>query len=71
MCVTFILILGFSVFKANDAGWPTLSKSNTSLKPPDWKDSVGDIPSKTASPTGTPSDKVGLSESVLLSLLKV
>lgn len=43
---------------ANDAGWPTLSKDNASLKPPDWKESVGDIPSKTASPAGTPSDKV-------------
>ncbi|XP_026800254.1 protein phosphatase 1, regulatory subunit 13Bb isoform X2 [Pangasianodon hypophthalmus] len=43
---------------SNDAGWPTLSKGNTSLKPPDWKESVGDIPSKTASPAGTPSDKV-------------
>ncbi|XP_047657455.1 protein phosphatase 1, regulatory subunit 13Bb isoform X4 [Tachysurus fulvidraco] len=43
---------------ANDAGWPTLSKGNASLKPSDWKDSVGDIPSKTASPAGTPSEKV-------------
>ncbi|KAK2864031.1 hypothetical protein Q7C36_003185 [Tachysurus vachellii] len=43
---------------ANDAGWPTLSKGSASLKPSDWKDSVGDIPSKTASPAGTPSEKV-------------
>ncbi|XP_047657454.1 protein phosphatase 1, regulatory subunit 13Bb isoform X3 [Tachysurus fulvidraco] len=43
---------------SNDAGWPTLSKGNASLKPSDWKDSVGDIPSKTASPAGTPSEKV-------------
>lgn len=56
------------MFEANDAGWPTLSKGNASLKPPDWKESVGDIPSKTAAPAGTPSDKVGLAESVLLSL---
>ncbi|XP_060722533.1 protein phosphatase 1, regulatory subunit 13Bb isoform X2 [Tachysurus vachellii] len=43
---------------SNDAGWPTLSKGSASLKPSDWKDSVGDIPSKTASPAGTPSEKV-------------
>ncbi|KAK3542520.1 hypothetical protein QTP86_027700, partial [Hemibagrus guttatus] len=43
---------------SNDAGWPTLNKGNASLKPPEWKESVGDIPSKTASPAGTPSDKV-------------
>ncbi|XP_060773673.1 protein phosphatase 1, regulatory subunit 13Bb isoform X2 [Neoarius graeffei] len=43
---------------SNDAAWPTLSKGSTSLKPADWKESVGDIPSKTASPAGTPSDKV-------------
>ncbi|XP_072538843.1 protein phosphatase 1, regulatory subunit 13Bb isoform X3 [Salminus brasiliensis] len=42
----------------NDAGWPTLSKSNASLKPPDWKDSVGDPSSKTVSPASTPADKI-------------
>ncbi|XP_066533147.1 protein phosphatase 1, regulatory subunit 13Bb isoform X2 [Hoplias malabaricus] len=42
----------------NDAGWPTLSKGNTSLKPPDWKESIGDPSSKTASPAGTPADKI-------------
>lgn len=68
--VTFILMLIFSIFEANDAGWPTFNKGNASLKPPDWKESVGDIPSKTASPAGTPSDKVWLPVSVLLSLLK-
>uniref|UniRef100_A0AAY5EVP3 SH3 domain-containing protein n=1 Tax=Electrophorus electricus TaxID=8005 RepID=A0AAY5EVP3_ELEEL len=42
---------------ANDAGWPTLSKSSASLKPPDWKESVGDAPNKAVSPAGTPADK--------------
>ncbi|XP_076872998.1 protein phosphatase 1, regulatory subunit 13Bb isoform X3 [Brachyhypopomus gauderio] len=42
---------------ANDAGWPTLSKASTSLKPPDWKESVVDTPNKAASPAGTPTDK--------------
>ncbi|KAI2651903.1 Apoptosis-stimulating of p53 protein 1 [Labeo rohita] len=41
----------------NDAGWPTLNKSNTSVKPPDWKESGTDTTSKTASPAGTPGDK--------------
>lgn len=68
--IIFIFILIFSIFEANDAGWPTLSKGNASLKPSDWKDSVGDIPSKTASPAGTPSEKVRLPVSVFLSLLK-
>ncbi|XP_077076132.1 protein phosphatase 1, regulatory subunit 13Bb isoform X7 [Siphateles boraxobius] len=40
---------------ANDAGWPTLNKSNTSVKPPDWKESGTDT--TTASPAGTPADK--------------
>uniref|UniRef100_A0AAY4B6U9 SH3 domain-containing protein n=1 Tax=Denticeps clupeoides TaxID=299321 RepID=A0AAY4B6U9_9TELE len=31
-------------FSANDAGWPTLSKGITSLKPPDWKDAAVDSP---------------------------
>uniref|UniRef100_A0A8B9LTF8 Protein phosphatase 1, regulatory subunit 13Bb n=1 Tax=Astyanax mexicanus TaxID=7994 RepID=A0A8B9LTF8_ASTMX len=44
---------------ANESGWPTLSKGNASLKPPDWKESVGDPSSKTVSPAGTPADKVG------------
>uniref|UniRef100_A0A8B9LQ02 Protein phosphatase 1, regulatory subunit 13Bb n=1 Tax=Astyanax mexicanus TaxID=7994 RepID=A0A8B9LQ02_ASTMX len=35
---------------ANESGWPTLSKGNASLKPPDWKESVGDPSSKTVSP---------------------
>ncbi|XP_077076137.1 protein phosphatase 1, regulatory subunit 13Bb isoform X12 [Siphateles boraxobius] len=39
----------------NDAGWPTLNKSNTSVKPPDWKESGTDT--TTASPAGTPADK--------------
>lgn len=43
---------------ANDAGWPTLNKSNTSVKPPDWKESGTDTTSKTASPAGTPGDKI-------------
>ncbi|XP_056120417.1 protein phosphatase 1, regulatory subunit 13Bb isoform X4 [Rhinichthys klamathensis goyatoka] len=43
---------------ANDAGWPTLNKSNTSVKPPDWKESGTDTSSKTASPAGTPADKI-------------
>ncbi|KAK1795940.1 hypothetical protein P4O66_009052, partial [Electrophorus voltai] len=42
---------------SNDAGWPTLSKSSASLKPPDWKESVGDAPNKAVSPAGTPADK--------------
>ncbi|XP_043092492.1 protein phosphatase 1, regulatory subunit 13Bb isoform X5 [Puntigrus tetrazona] len=42
---------------ANDAGWPTLNKSSTSVKPPDWKESGTDMTSKTASPAGTPGDK--------------
>ncbi|XP_026147018.1 protein phosphatase 1, regulatory subunit 13Bb isoform X2 [Carassius auratus] len=42
---------------ANDAGWPTLNKSNTSVKAPDWKESGTDTISKTASPAGTPGDK--------------
>ncbi|XP_077076131.1 protein phosphatase 1, regulatory subunit 13Bb isoform X6 [Siphateles boraxobius] len=41
---------------ANDAGWPTLNKSNTSVKPPDWKESGTDT--TTASPAGTPADKI-------------
>ncbi|XP_077076136.1 protein phosphatase 1, regulatory subunit 13Bb isoform X11 [Siphateles boraxobius] len=40
----------------NDAGWPTLNKSNTSVKPPDWKESGTDT--TTASPAGTPADKI-------------
>ncbi|KAG1964250.1 apoptosis-stimulating of p53 protein [Pimephales promelas] len=43
---------------ANDASWPTLNKSNTSVKPPDWKESGTDTSSKTASPAGTPADKI-------------
>uniref|UniRef100_A0A672M5W1 Apoptosis-stimulating of p53 protein 1-like n=1 Tax=Sinocyclocheilus grahami TaxID=75366 RepID=A0A672M5W1_SINGR len=35
---------------ANDTSWPTLNKSNTSVKPPDWKESGTDMTSKTASP---------------------
>uniref|UniRef100_A0A671MKM2 Apoptosis-stimulating of p53 protein 1-like n=1 Tax=Sinocyclocheilus anshuiensis TaxID=1608454 RepID=A0A671MKM2_9TELE len=35
---------------ANDAGWPTLNKSNTSVKAPDWKESGTDTTIKTASP---------------------
>nr|XP_055041741.1 protein phosphatase 1, regulatory subunit 13Bb isoform X2 [Misgurnus anguillicaudatus] len=42
----------------NDASWPTLTKGNASLKPPDWKESGTDTISKTASPAGTPSDKI-------------
>lgn len=42
---------------ANDAGWPTLNKSNTSVKALDWKESGTDTTSKTASPAGTPGDK--------------
>uniref|UniRef100_A0A8C1T3C8 Protein phosphatase 1, regulatory subunit 13Bb n=1 Tax=Cyprinus carpio TaxID=7962 RepID=A0A8C1T3C8_CYPCA len=42
---------------ANDGGWPTLNKSNTSVKAPDWKESGTDTTSKTASPAGTPGDK--------------
>ncbi|XP_073709243.1 protein phosphatase 1, regulatory subunit 13Bb isoform X2 [Garra rufa] len=42
---------------ANDTGWPTLNKSNTSVKPPDWKESGTDTTTKTASPAGTPGDK--------------
>ncbi|XP_031437833.1 protein phosphatase 1, regulatory subunit 13Bb isoform X3 [Clupea harengus] len=42
---------------ANDAGWPTIGKGNASLKPPDWKESRGDVPGKTPSPTSTPADK--------------
>ncbi|XP_067273115.1 protein phosphatase 1, regulatory subunit 13Bb isoform X4 [Pseudorasbora parva] len=42
---------------ANDAGWPTLNKSNASVKPLDWKESGMDTTSKTASPAGTPADK--------------
>ncbi|XP_016335566.1 apoptosis-stimulating of p53 protein 1-like [Sinocyclocheilus anshuiensis] len=42
---------------ANDAGWPTLNKSNTSVKAPDWKESGTDTTIKTASPAGTPGDK--------------
>ncbi|XP_059368967.1 protein phosphatase 1, regulatory subunit 13Bb isoform X2 [Carassius carassius] len=42
---------------ANDAGWPTLNKSNPSVKAPDWKESGTDTTSKTASPAGTPGDK--------------
>uniref|UniRef100_A0AAR2KW33 SH3 domain-containing protein n=1 Tax=Pygocentrus nattereri TaxID=42514 RepID=A0AAR2KW33_PYGNA len=42
----------------NDAGWPTLSKGSASLKPPDWKESIGDPPSKTVSPASTPADKI-------------
>uniref|UniRef100_A0A672M616 Apoptosis-stimulating of p53 protein 1-like n=1 Tax=Sinocyclocheilus grahami TaxID=75366 RepID=A0A672M616_SINGR len=45
---------------ANDTSWPTLNKSNTSVKPPDWKESGTDMTSKTASPAGTPGDKVWL-----------
>ncbi|XP_058611634.1 protein phosphatase 1, regulatory subunit 13Bb isoform X4 [Onychostoma macrolepis] len=41
----------------NDAGWPTLNKSNTSVKALDWKESGTDTTSKTASPAGTPGDK--------------
>uniref|UniRef100_A0A673NAH0 Apoptosis-stimulating of p53 protein 1-like n=2 Tax=Sinocyclocheilus rhinocerous TaxID=307959 RepID=A0A673NAH0_9TELE len=41
----------------NDAGWPTLNKSNTSVKAPDWKESGTDTTIKTASPAGTPGDK--------------
>lgn len=43
---------------ANDVGWPTLNKSNASVKPPDWKESGTDTTSKTASPAGTPADKI-------------
>ncbi|XP_051500562.1 apoptosis-stimulating of p53 protein 1-like isoform X8 [Myxocyprinus asiaticus] len=43
---------------ANDASWPTLNKCNTSVKPTDWKESVADTTIKTASPAGSPSDKV-------------
>ncbi|XP_062407524.1 protein phosphatase 1, regulatory subunit 13Bb isoform X2 [Sardina pilchardus] len=42
---------------ANEAGWPTIGKGNASLKPPDWKESGGDGPGKTPSPTSTPADK--------------
>uniref|UniRef100_A0A671NHB7 Apoptosis-stimulating of p53 protein 1-like n=1 Tax=Sinocyclocheilus anshuiensis TaxID=1608454 RepID=A0A671NHB7_9TELE len=42
---------------ANDTSWPTLNKSNTSVKPPDWKESGTDKTSKMASPAGTPGDK--------------
>ncbi|XP_051500559.1 apoptosis-stimulating of p53 protein 1-like isoform X5 [Myxocyprinus asiaticus] len=42
----------------NDASWPTLNKCNTSVKPTDWKESVADTTIKTASPAGSPSDKV-------------
>uniref|UniRef100_A0A673M9F0 Apoptosis-stimulating of p53 protein 1-like n=1 Tax=Sinocyclocheilus rhinocerous TaxID=307959 RepID=A0A673M9F0_9TELE len=41
---------------ANDTSWPTLNKSNTSVKPPDWKESGTDTTSKTASPD---SSKIG------------
>uniref|UniRef100_A0A671N9D3 Apoptosis-stimulating of p53 protein 1-like n=1 Tax=Sinocyclocheilus anshuiensis TaxID=1608454 RepID=A0A671N9D3_9TELE len=41
----------------NDTSWPTLNKSNTSVKPPDWKESGTDKTSKMASPAGTPGDK--------------
>ncbi|XP_041951486.1 protein phosphatase 1, regulatory subunit 13Bb isoform X3 [Alosa sapidissima] len=41
----------------NEAGWPTIGKGNASLKPPDWKESGGDGPGKTPSPTSTPADK--------------
>uniref|UniRef100_A0A8B9LT10 Protein phosphatase 1, regulatory subunit 13Bb n=1 Tax=Astyanax mexicanus TaxID=7994 RepID=A0A8B9LT10_ASTMX len=34
---------------ANESGWPTLSKGNASLKPPDWKESVGDPSTHTSS----------------------
>uniref|UniRef100_A0AAY4B3Q7 SH3 domain-containing protein n=1 Tax=Denticeps clupeoides TaxID=299321 RepID=A0AAY4B3Q7_9TELE len=42
---------------ANDAGWPTLSKGITSLKPPDWKDAAVDSPGQMGSPASTPADK--------------
>ncbi|XP_059354822.1 apoptosis-stimulating of p53 protein 1-like isoform X2 [Carassius carassius] len=41
----------------NDTSWPTLNKSNTSVKQSDWKESGTDTTSKTASPAGTPGDK--------------
>ncbi|XP_062858280.1 protein phosphatase 1, regulatory subunit 13Bb isoform X2 [Trichomycterus rosablanca] len=47
---------GSDEVSSNDAGWPTFNKGI--LKPPDWKESVGDIPSKTASFAGTPTDKI-------------
>uniref|UniRef100_A0A9R1SH31 Protein phosphatase 1, regulatory subunit 13Bb n=2 Tax=Cyprinus carpio TaxID=7962 RepID=A0A9R1SH31_CYPCA len=43
---------------ANDTSWPALNKSSTSVKPPE---SGTDTTSKTASPAGTPGDKVFLS----------
>ncbi|XP_028858040.1 protein phosphatase 1, regulatory subunit 13Bb isoform X3 [Denticeps clupeoides] len=43
----------------NDAGWPTLSKGITSLKPPDWKDAAVDSPGQMGSPASTPADKDG------------
>uniref|UniRef100_A0A672PAD6 SH3 domain-containing protein n=1 Tax=Sinocyclocheilus grahami TaxID=75366 RepID=A0A672PAD6_SINGR len=52
-----VLMLNFFPFSANDAGWPTLNKSNTSVKAPDWKESGTDTSIKTASPAGTPGDK--------------
>lgn len=55
-----VLMLPFFPFSANDAGWPTLNKSNTSVKAPDWKESGTDTTSKTASTAGTPGDKVRL-----------
>lgn len=55
-----VLMLPFLTFSANDVGWPTLNKSNTSVKAPDWKESGTDTTSKTASPAGTPGDKVRL-----------
>ncbi|XP_052391318.1 apoptosis-stimulating of p53 protein 1 isoform X3 [Carassius gibelio] len=42
---------------ANDTSWPTLNKSNTSVKQSDWKESGTDTTGKTASPAGTPGDK--------------
>ncbi|XP_056619629.1 protein phosphatase 1, regulatory subunit 13Bb isoform X2 [Triplophysa dalaica] len=42
----------------NDVSLPTLTKGNTSVKPPDWKESGTDTTSKTASPAGTPLDKI-------------
>ncbi|XP_026089460.1 apoptosis-stimulating of p53 protein 1-like isoform X4 [Carassius auratus] len=41
----------------NDTSWPTLNKSNTSVKQSDWKESGTDTTGKTASPAGTPGDK--------------
>ncbi len=55
-----VLMLPFFPFSANDAGWPTLNKSNTSVKASDWKESGTDMTSKIASPAGTPGIKVCL-----------